>query len=282
MAAVIKEIYAKTKDKFDKAGIDAPAFNSLCLIEKAFGITQNELLINGDMQIGDVSLFESLVERRLSGEPLQYLLGEWEFYGCPLKVGEGVLIPRDDTEVLLRACLDLLKNKKNPKVLDLCSGSGALAIAIAKHTDSEVQAVEKSDRALPYLYENIRLNGVDVKVTEGDIFELTDSFEDGFFDLILSNPPYIKSDEIATLQKEVGFEPRLALDGGEDGYDFYRFIISDWTDKLKSGGVLAFELGEGQLDLVKALMSGRGYTDIRSQTDLGGIQRAVYGTLNRK
>ena len=119
-------------------------------------------------------------------------------------------------------------------------------------------------------------------MTEGDIFELTDSFEDGFFDLILSNPPYIKSDEIATLQKEVGFEPRLALDGGEDGYDFYRFIISDWTDKLKSGGVLAFELGEGQLDLVKALMSGKGYTDIRSQTDLGGIQRAVYGTLNRK
>ena len=129
MAAVIKEIYAKTKDKFDKAGIDAPAFNSLCLIEKAFGITQNELLINGDMQIGDASLFESLVERRLSGEPLQYLLGEWEFYGCPLKVGEGVLIPRDDTEVLLRACLDLLKNKKNPKVLDLCSGRAKISVS---------------------------------------------------------------------------------------------------------------------------------------------------------
>ena len=278
--AVVKQLHEKTKDKFDKAGIDAPAFNSLCLIEKAFGVSQTDLLADGTQTVADTAEFDKLVERRLSGEPLQYILGEWEFYGYPLKIGEGVLIPRDDTEVLLRACLELLKHRRGVRALDLCSGSGALAVAIAGETDAEVYAVEKSDKALPYLYDNIRLNNVNIKVTEGDIFECHKDFEDGFFDLILSNPPYIRSDEIKTLQKEVGFEPEMALDGGADGYDFYRAIIGKWSSKLRQNGVMAFELGEGQLETVKELMKLRGFTEIHSEQDFSGIHRAVYGTLN--
>lgn len=282
MVVVIKELLKKTKDKFDKAGIDNPAFNSLCLAEKAFKITQKDLIINPDLTASDDKLaeFEALVNRRIDGEPLQYLLGEWEFYGYKFKVGDGVLIPRDDTEVLLRLCLEILKGKSKAKVLDLCSGSGALAVAIAKETSAEVYAVEKSEKALPYLYENIKLNNAKVNVVEGDVFECCEKFEDGDFDLILSNPPYIKSSEISTLQKEVGFEPRMALDGGEDGYDFYRFIVKGWSRKLKSGGTLAFELGEGQYEPVKALMKAEEYKNIEGKLDFGGIHRAVYGTLS--
>ncbi len=281
---VVKELVKKTKDKFDKAGIENPAFNSLCLVEKAFGVSQQDLIINPATAVNDaeLELFNKLVERRLNGEPLQYILGEWEFFGYRFKVGEGVLIPRDDTEVLLRTCLDILKEKPRAKVLDLCSGSGALAVVIAKETDSEVYAVEKSKDALPYIYENVNLNNADVKVIEGDVFEYYKDFNNGYFDLILSNPPYIKSDEIKGLQTEVGFEPRMALDGGEDGYDFYRFIIREWSKKLKRGGTLAFELGEGQFDTVKALMEAEGFTNITAHFDFSDIQRAINGTLNGK
>ncbi|MBR1730968.1 MAG: peptide chain release factor N(5)-glutamine methyltransferase [Ruminococcus sp.] len=278
---VVKDLLRKTKDKFDKAGIENPAFNSLCLVEKAFSVTHQDLIIKPSITADEKKLatFESLVERRLSGEPLQYILGEWEFYGRRLKVGSGVLIPRDDTEVLLRCCLEILKTKPCARILDLCSGSGALAIAVAKETGCEVYAVEKSADALPYLYENIKLNNAEVKVCDGDVFECHREFENGFFDLILSNPPYIKSEEINSLQTEVGFEPRMALDGGEDGYDFYRFIIKEWSAKLKSGGTLAFELGEGQFDTVKALMNEAGYENITPRYDFSNIQRAVTASM---
>lgn len=279
----VKFLYEKAKTEFDKAGIDDPAFNSICLIEKVFGVDKNDLITSTPTADDDKAVqFITLVGRRLSGEPLQYLLGEWEFYGYPLKVGDGVLIPRDDTEVLLRDCLKLLENKPKAKVLDLCSGSGAIAIALVKERDIEMTAVEISPKALPYLVRNIALNKANVKVTHGDIFECMDRFEDGYFDLILSNPPYIKSGEIDSLQKEISYEPRLALDGGEDGYDFYRHIIRAWKSKLKDGGTLAFELGEGQYDTVAEMMKSEGFENIGGSLDLGGIQRSIYGTLRTK
>ena len=279
MAAVIKDLLAKTKEKLEKAGTDSPAFNSLCLIEKAFGLRQSDIIADSSLAVEDTSEFDKMVERRLNGEPLQYILGEWEFYGCKLKVGEGVLIPRDDTEVLLRACLTELKHLPDARVIDLCTGSGALAIAIAKQTACRAYAVEKSPEALPYLRENIALNNANVEALEGDVLTCFDEFDDGFFDLILSNPPYIRTDEIPTLQREVGFEPRMALDGGGDGLMFYRAIIRDWTHKLRIGGRLAFELGEGQFDEVKTLMEDAGFGEIQAFYDFGGTRRAVIGTL---
>ena len=282
MAAVIKDLLAKTKEKLEKAGTDSPAFNSLCLIEKAFGLTQSDIIADSSLTVEDTSEFDKMVERRLNGEPLQYILGEWEFYGCRLKVGKGVLIPRDDTEVLLRACLTELKRLPDARVIDLCAGSGALAIAIAKQVECQIFAVEKSPKALPYLRENIALNGVDVNVLEGDVLTCCDEYADGFFDLILSNPPYIRTDEIAGLQREVVFEPQMALDGGEDGLLFYRAIIKDWARKLRVGGRLAFELGEGQFDKVESLMKAAGFVEIQAFYDFGGTRRAVIGTLLAK
>ncbi len=276
----VKFLYEKAKDELDKAGISDPAFNSMLLIEKVFGVDKVKLMsenIIADDKQG--ARFITLLGRRLSGEPLQYILGEWEFYGYKLKVGKGVLIPRDDTEVLLRLCLNYLKDIPSAKVLDLCSGSGALAVAIAKETESEVYALEKSAEALPYLCENITLNKADVRVIAGDVFECMDEFENNSFDLILSNPPYVNSGEIDTLQKEISFEPRIALDGGEDGLKFYRAIVKGYTSKLKSGGMMAFEIGEGQFIDVKKLMEAENFKGISADLDLGGIQRAVYGTL---
>lgn len=279
----VKFLYEKAKTEFDKAGIDDPAFNSMCLVERVFGVDKNALITGAPTANDDKAVqFITLVGRRLSGEPLQYLLGQWEFYGYPLKVGEGVLIPRDDTEVLLRDCLKLLENRPKAKVLDLCSGSGALAIALAKELDVEITAVEVSPKALPYLVRNVAMNKAEVKVIRGDVFECMDKFEDGCFDLILSNPPYIKSSDIDGLQKEISFEPRLALDGGDDGYDFYRHIVSAWKSKLKDGGTLAFELGEGQFETVSEMMKAEGFENIDGSLDLGGVQRSIYGALRTK
>lgn len=276
----VKFLYNKAKEELDKAGIEAPAFNSMCLIEKVFGINQAQLASENQIaEDSDAARFITLLGRRLSGEPLQYILGEWEFYGYKFKVGKGVLIPRDDTEVLLRTALDYLKDKPKARVLDLCSGSGALAVVIAKETDAEVYALEKSAEALPYLCENITLNKANIEVIAGDVLNCADEFADRSFDLIISNPPYVISDEIDDLQTEISYEPRMALDGGEDGLKFYRAIVKDYVSKIKRGGMLAFELGEGQFNDVKALMEKEKIKDIGEKLDLGGIQRVVYGTV---
>ncbi len=276
----VKFLYKKAEEELDKAGISDPAFNSMCLIEKVFNINKARLMAeNITADDKKAAEFITLLGRRLSGEPLQYILGEWDFYGYKLKVGKGVLIPRDDTEVLLRKSLEFLKDKPKAKVLDLCSGSGALAVAIAKETDSEVYAVEKSAAALPYLCENITLNKADIAVIAGDVFKCADEFYDGQFDLIISNPPYVKTDEIKTLQKEISFEPEDALDGGGDGLKFYRSITRDFKPKLKKGGMLAYEIGEDQFNQVKSIMKAESFLEIGFELDLGGIKRVVYGTL---
>lgn len=276
----VKFLYNKAKEELDKAGIEDPAFNSMCLIEKVFDIDKARLMTENTLADDKQgALFLTLLGRRLCGEPLQYILGEWEFYGYKFKVGKGVLIPRDDTEVLLRSALDYLKDKPKAKVLDLCSGSGALAVVIAKETDAEVYALEKSAEALPYLCENININKANIEVVAGDVTTCANEFSDKSFDLIISNPPYIISNEIDTLQTEISFEPRMALDGGDDGLKFYRSIIKEYTSKIKSGGMLAFEIGEGQFDDVKTLMESENIKNINCKLDLGGIQRVVYGTV---
>ena len=277
----LKELQITINNKLEKAGVDSPAFNSLYLIEHIYGYTQTDF-ITGSRKLIDESKLESLenlVGRRINGEPLQYLIGQWEFYGYPLKVGKGVLIPRDDTEVVLNDCLSFLKNFDNPTVLDLCSGSGAIAIAISKESNATVAAVEKSESALPYLMENVKLNNANVKVINDDIFTCMDMFKDKSFDLIVSNPPYIKSEEIKDLQIEVRQEPTMALDGGKDGYTFYRHIIKHYKSKLKAGGMLAFEIGEGQYRYIENLLKQEKFENIGGSYDLGNIQRTIYGTV---
>ncbi len=224
---------------------------------------------------GDEERLRQLVRRRIDGEPLQYLLGEWEFYGLPFYVGSGVLIPRPDTETLADLAIEFLQDRE-ADCIDLCSGSGCLAVSVEKNCkNTQVTAVEKSDRAYNFLLKNIELNKSRVKAVKGDITK--DVF--GRYDLIISNPPYIKTQDLETLQQEVQHEPRAALDGGEDGLYFYREIASKWVPCLKQGGMLAVEIGIGQQEDVKRLLSEAGLKNIGERKDLCGVVRVIFGTL---
>ena len=212
------------------------------------------------------------IERRLFGEPLQYILGEWEFYSLPFKVGEGVLIPRPETELLVD--LALKEIKETCKVIDLCSGSGAIAVAIAKNSNASVYALEKYEKAISFLERNIALNNVAVEVIKEDLFNFSPTMK---FDIIISNPPYIKTSALDSLQKEVKHEPVTALDGGEDGLIFYRHIAS-LKNHLNKGGKIMVEIGFDQAKEVQDIFKQNGLIT-KAYTDLSGVQRVIIGTL---
>ncbi len=281
----VGEAYRKTKDILTEAGFEAPAFEALCLVEKVFGFNRLALITRGEETAATdekLALLAELTEKRLSHEPLQYIIGKWSFMGIDLLVGEGVLVPRDDTEVVTSLCIDFLSGKENSSVIDLCAGSGAISLALEKYANCKVTAVELSDKAFSYLTQNIKLNNSAVNALNGDIFECHKDIADNSLDLIVSNPPYIKSADITALQEEVQHEPVMALDGGESGLDFYRRIVPLWKSKLKAGGALAFELGEGQYDEVCRILADNGFGGITESIDFGGIQRAIIGTLLQK
>lgn len=281
----VGEAYRKTKDILTEAGFEAPAFEALCLVEKIFGFNRLALITRGEETAATdekLALLAELTEKRLSHEPLQYIIGKWSFMGIDLLVGEGVLVPRDDTEVVTSLCIDFLSGKENSSVIDLCAGSGAISLALEKYANCKVTAVELSDKAFSYLTQNIKLNNSAVNALNGDIFECHKDIADNSLDLIVSNPPYIKSADITALQEEVQHEPVMALDGGKSGLDFYRRIVPLWKSKLKAGGALAFELGEGQYDEVSRILADNGFGGITESIDFGGIQRAIIGTLLQK
>lgn len=284
----LKDIYTQVTDILEKAGADSPAFDAVWLIDAVFPFERRDLVIQGDREISeqDKDKILSLTQRRANGEPLQYIIGHWEFFGNKYYVGEGVLIPRDDTEVVLTCTfpyLDAFSNKKQIKILDLCSGSGIIAVSLKlRYPDAEVTAVELSDKALPYLIKNCKENKADIKIIHGDIFDCVDNFEDNYFDLIISNPPYVTDSDMETLQKEVRFEPSLALAGGTDGCDFYRRIIPLYTPKLKDGGMIAFEYDSSQAQVISSLMESEGFENIAVFDDIGGVHRAINGTLQSK
>lgn len=217
--------------------------------------------------------------RRAKGEPLQYIFGEWEFYGLPFKVGEGVLIPRPETEILVEAVL----NEINPdsRVIDLCAGSGCIPVAIWKKTGAECFGVELSDKALEYFNINIELNKAEssVKALNGDVLapstELLEQLPDKC-DIITANPPYLTAEEMENLQAEVRHEPDIALFGGADGLDFYRSIFGIWKERLKENGIFAVEVGDGQAKAVTEIMRNEGF-ECRTVSDYGRTERAVIG-----
>ena len=276
---MLKDLYLKLRGILSEAEIEAPELEARLLIEGVTGMNRASQIANSNSEIsGEIQeKLISMAQKRAGHLPLQYILGKWSFMGFEFKVGEGVLIPRDDTEVLVGLCLDYLKASKGKTALDLCAGSGAISVVLDKLANADVTAVELSDKAYNFLLENIK--GTNIKPHKGDIFECYRDFEAKSFDLIASNPPYIKTDEIETLQTEVGYEPKTALDGGADGLDFYRAIARRWTPLLKSGGAMAFELGEGQAEYVGGLMADHGYINIKTAKDLGGTDRAIIGIL---
>lgn len=279
----VNELYRQGAEMLDYAFVENAFFDARWLVEKALSINSTQFALKKDKEVSKKVEVEflSLIRRRISGEPLQYILGEWEFMGYPFTVGEGVLIPRPETELLVDFAKDFLKDKKSPVVFDLCSGSGCIAISVAKlFPKAKVYAVEKSTEALGYLKKNVKLNKTkNVEIISGDIADRR-LLQGIVPDLILSNPPYIKSEEILTLQKEVQREPSMALDGGADGLDFYKILASDWLSRLPKGGVMAVECGEAQAEDVSQLffLAG-GVTD--TINDLSGIQRVVTAIKNR-
>jgi release factor glutamine methyltransferase len=278
----LKEIWKYGKFFF---GHDFKKYESdlLAIFEKIFGLNRLELVIHGKEKAEDYKkeLFLKTINLRKSGYPLQYILESEYFCGIKLKVGEGVFIPRKDTEILVKTCVNILKKEFNlpklkPKIIDLCSGSGAIAILIKKNfNNSEITAIEKSPQAFKFLCKNIKRNNLEINTILADIFKFYDNFPDLNFDMIISNPPYIASNDMWSLSKEINFEPKMALHGGIEGLDFYYKIIDKWANKLKINGVMAFEVGFNQAEKVAKMFEKSKFDFVKTKKDLSGVDRVV-------
>ena len=225
---------------------------------------------------------ETLCTRREQREPLQYLCGIWSFLDFDLAVGPGVLCPRADTEVVAEAAAGMLAGVETPRVLDLCAGTGCLGLGVKRFCPAaQVTSLEKSPAAYRYLEQNAHLSPVlTITPVRGDLFTYWKSAPEGELDLIVSNPPYVASMDILTLDSSVrDYEPIWALDGGEDGYRFYKAIIKYWKSLLRPGGFLLFEVGEGQAATVKDMLSSAGFRAVGSRLDTLNIERVVIGKM---
>lgn len=260
------------------AGCEDAAFDARCLLEDIGDLPRGHMPDTAMLTAAQLDRLEAALARRADGYPLQYILGEWEFLTLTLRVGEGVLIPRADTEVLCETAAAYLRGVAAPRVLDLCAGSGCVGLGVASLcTDADVTAVELSDEAFPYLRENIaRYPALTVTAVQRDVLRDAADFADDY-DVILSNPPYIPTADLDGLMREVGHEPRMALDGSADGLRFYRVIADVWSRKLRVGGLCAVEVGIDQADAVAALFTAAGLVDVRTVNDLAGVPRVVCG-----
>ncbi len=275
----VKSLRAELEQCLQAGGCDSPAFDACCLLEDIGGLGRGAVPASGDRVLSDeiCRRLRLAAERRAAGEPLQYLLGTWDFLSLTLEVGEGVLIPRPETELLCQLAAARLSAlpAANPLVLDLCAGSGCVGLGVASLCPSvTVTALEKSAEALAYLRRNAaRYPHFSVTVREADVLCDAPRFPETV-DAILSNPPYIPTAELPTLQREVQYEPKMALDGG-DGFVFYRAIVSQWVPRLRSGGFVAVEVGAGQAPDVCDLFRSAGLVNVTAYPDFAGILRVV-------
>lgn len=273
-----RSLYTDITARFTASGLEDAAFDARCILEDIGGMPHGMLPPSTVVLPERVDAVETAVAERLQGRPLQYILGEWDFLSLRLYVGEGVLIPRQDTEVLCETVAEVLYGRKVPKILDLCAGSGCVGLGIASLLPQAlVTAVEKSEQAFAYLEKNVaRYPSFTVVPMEGDVFTDYTEFTD-IYDAIVSNPPYIPGADLDGLMREVQNEPQMALDGGTDGLDFYRAICTYWVPKLKSGGLCAVEIGYDQGEQVCCLFEEAGLSDCRVIQDYGGNDRVVLG-----
>lgn len=248
---------------------DAPRFEAELLTAKVLGLDFVGPSEKAELFPGKYSeALDGLVRRRLSREPLQYILGEWRFMGLPFKVRPCALIPRQDTETLCEAALESIGLRGYRSVLDICTGTGCIAVSLKKLGGPErVCASDISPECAELARENALLNGVDIDIRVCDLFA-----GHGRFDMITANPPYISKSDMESLQPEVAREPALALYGGEDGLSFYRRIAADGMEHLLPGGVMLLEVGAGEARAVAELFCGR---RVEIKKDICGIERVV-------
>lgn len=245
------------------------------LISNALNVTKEYILIHGNEEFPVDKLNEYLekIERVAKGEPIQYVMNLQEFFGLNFYVDENVLIPQPDTEILIEEVIKIIrKENRDLKILDLCTGSGAIGVCLAKENNTSVTASDISAKALEVAKRNCTMNNVKMNLVQSDLFE---KITDGEFDIIVSNPPYIETKVIDTLSREVKAEPRIALDGGEDGLDFYKKIAKDSNRFLSTNGYLIVEIGYNQKDSVIKIFEKNGYTNIYAIKDLGKNDRVI-------
>lgn len=272
------KLYQIGKEQLQKAGITDAELDARLLLEFICHTDRNALYAHGDQEIEDEKMqdFLQLIEKRAVHIPLQHLTGEQNFMGLDFLVNEHVLIPRQDTEILVEEIMRDLHD--GIRILDMCTGSGCILLSLLHYSnDCSGVGVDVSEDALAVARQNAdRLAEKQAVFIQSDLFEKVE----GSFDLIVSNPPYIRSQEIAGLMPEVReHEPQLALDGKDDGLYFYREIIKGAMLHLKRGGQLFFEIGYDQGDSVQALLAANGYTEIAVVKDYAGLDRVVYGTF---
>ncbi len=276
----IRSVIGWTTGHFEKKGVDAPRLTSEVLLSHVLGCDRVRLYVDLDRPLSkdELTKYRALIERRLSGEPTQYLTGRREFYGRTFAVDPRVLIPRPETELLVEAILREVPKDAPSRLLDLCTGSGCVALSLAaERPQASVWATDLSPEACSLARQNAEALGVGARVTlrEGDLFAPVPP--DAKFDAIASNPPYIPTEQIAGLSEEVRKEPRLALDGGADGLDLIRRIAAAAPGFLKPGGQLALEIAEDQGVRVADLLKDAGFCDVRVERDLARLDRLVLG-----
>ncbi|MBZ4333192.1 peptide chain release factor N(5)-glutamine methyltransferase [Corallococcus interemptor] len=277
----IRRILTWTTGHFEKRGVDAPRLTAEILLAHVLKTGRVRLYVDLDRPLSkdELAAFKALIERRLAGEPTNYLTGTKEFYNRPFKVDARVLIPRPETELLVEAVLHAVPKDAHSRVLDVCTGSGCIAISVAaERPQATVLATDLSKDACALARENAQALGVSerVSVLEGDLFAPLPP--DATFRVVVSNPPYIDSGDIAGLSAEVRREPRLALDGGPDGLVALRRVIQGARRVLEPGGLLALEMGETQGSAVLELLRAAGYSDARVEKDLERRERMAFGT----
>ena len=279
------DIFLSARKKLRAAGIEAYDQEARLLCVAASGKTKEHFMRDRHLYVTEDDFARdvgAILKRRIGGEPIAYILGEWEFYGLPIAVSRGVLIPRVDTEVLADAVIGMYREHLNgTRVLDLCAGSGCVGLAVAAHMPfCRVLLADKSLEALKLCRANTVRNKLTRCVTsmELDALEAPPALI-GQFDIIVCNPPYIPTEDIAALDRSVrDFEPLVALDGGPDGLAFYRVIASKWKTVLKAGGRIAFECGIGQAGAVRVILEQNGYESIAIYKDTLDIDRVLIAT----
>ena len=286
MATTYNNLFLDTRNRLRQAGVISAQMEAREIVCYAADKSREQLYRDMSLYVSSdlERRVDELVQRRLAGEPVAYIVGEWEFYGIPLDISPDVLVPREDTEVLAdRAIRKTLDAGEGARVLDLCAGSGCVGLAVAANApECRVVLGELSESALRLCKQNVRRNGLNARVTCMSVNALeppSSALWD--FDVIACNPPYIPTDVIDTLDISVReYEPRMALDGGEDGLDFYRFIAAKWKSALRLGGTLAFEVGYDQAEAVEQILLDNGFENIITTPDTQGILRVVEGILN--
>ena len=284
MATTYNNLYMDIRQQLRTAGVQASTLEARELVCFASGKTRQQLQRDGQLYVPPTveEQARALVRRHLAGEPVAYLIGEWEFYGLPLDIDRQVLIPRADTETLVDCALPFLRGQAGSRVLDLCAVSGCIGLAVASQVaDCRVTLGDISEGALRICRQNIRRNDLSDRVAPLQVNAMAAPPRQlGTYDCILCNPPYIPTGDIAGLDVSVrDFEPHDALDGGEDGLDFYRAVSSLWREALHTGGMLFFEVGIGQADDVLRIMRSFGFGDLEITPDPAGIPRVVQGVL---